>query len=126
MHKHLNNNTNMEKLIGQVVTLKSQCHSLGKLIDIDSDNQIFYVEGFDSEIVGWSYSSKNPFKKSTKAEIEAGNTIQKQCVKAIVSIGAEIKAAQKFVEKTFWFLQERGLNQSEANSEIEKYIQSFA
>ena len=116
----------MEKLIGHYVTLKSNHHSLGKLIDIDSDNQIFYVEGFDSEIVGWSYSSKSPFKKSTKAEIEAGNTTQKQCVRSIVNLGAEIKAAQKFVEKTFNFLQERGLNQSEANEEMQKYIQSFA
>jgi hypothetical protein len=116
----------MQNLIGQYVTLKSQCHSLGKLIDIDYDNQIFYVEGFDSEIAGWSYSSKSPFKKSTKAEIEAGNTTQKQCVKAIVSIGAEIKAAQRFVEKTFGFLQERGLTQHECNAEMQKYIQSFA
>ena len=116
----------MEKLIGHYVTLKSQCHSLGKLIDIDYDNQIFYVEGFDSEIVGWSYSSKSPFKKSTKAEIEAGNTTQKQCVKAIVNLGAEIKAAQKFVEKTFNFLYERKLTTQEAIAEMQKYIQSFA
>jgi hypothetical protein len=99
---------------------------IGKIDSIDSDNQIFYVEGFDSEIAGWSYSSKSPFKKSTKAEIEAGNTTQKQCVRAIVNLGAEIKSAQKFVEKTFNFLQERGLSRGDANAEVQKYIQSFA
>ena len=115
----------MKNLVGQYVTANYRC--IGKLLEYDAQNEIFYVEDFDSTVSGWSFpNNKKALKKSTKLEIQGANTTQKQCVKAIVSIGAEIKAAKKFVEKTFNFLYERGLNQSEAMAEMKKYIESFA
>ena len=115
----------MQNLIGHYVTANYKC--IGKLLEYDASYGIFYVEDFDGSTYGWSFpANRKPLKKSTKGEIEMSNTTQKQCTKAIVSLGAKIEAAEKFVEKTFGFLQERGLSQHEANAEMQKYIQSFA
>jgi hypothetical protein len=68
-------------LVGQFVTANYRC--IGKLLEYDSVNDIFYVENFDSTVCGWSFpNNKKDLKKSTKLEIQGANTIAMQSNKS--------------------------------------------